>query len=149
MVWTVKRNYELTLDKILLGTVDQFPDVEIVYKESFRYTYRDFYRRVKLLASALEAIGLKSGSRIATAEWNTHRHFEAYFAIPMMGSVLHTIDVSIAPMDIAYILNHAEDDAILINEDFLPFHPDNEGPGKNYKEDNYLDRQGRFRTSKN
>jgi len=121
MVWTVGRNYELTIDKILYRAVDQFPDVEIVYKDTLRYTYKKFYERVKLLASALEAIGLKQGSRIATAEWNTHRHFEAYFAIPMMGSVLHTINVSIAPMDIAYILNHAEDDAILINEDFLPF----------------------------
>ena len=121
MVWTVPRNYELTLDKILYRAIDQFPDVEIVYKDQVRYNYREFYRRVKLLASALEAIGLKDGAKIATAEWNTHRHFEAYFAIPMMGNVLHTINVAIAPMDIGYILSHAGDDAIMINEDFLPF----------------------------
>jgi len=121
MVWKEARNYQLTLDKILYRAVDQFPDTEIVYKDKVRYNYREFFNRVKRLASALEAIGLKNGARIATAEWNTHRHFEAYFAIPMMGNVLHTINVSIAPMDIAYILNHAEDDALLINEDFLPF----------------------------
>ncbi|RLG61872.1 AMP-dependent synthetase [Candidatus Geothermarchaeota archaeon] len=121
MVWTVPRNYELTLDKILYRAIDQFPDVEVVYKDQVRYNYREFYRRVKLLASALEAIGLKDGAKIATAEWNTHRHFEAYFAIPMMGNVLHTINVAIAPMDIGYILSHAGDDAIMINEDFLPF----------------------------
>jgi len=111
----------LTLDKILYRAIDQFPDVEVVYKDQVRYNYREFYRRVKLLASALEAIGLKDGAKIATAEWNTHRHFEAYFAIPMMGNVLHTINVAIAPMDIGYILSHAGDDAIMINEDFLPF----------------------------
>ena len=121
MVWTIPRNYELTLDKILYRAIDQFPDVEVVYKDQVRYNYREFYRRVKLLASALEAIGLKDGAKIATAEWNTHRHFEAYFAIPMMGNVLHTINVAIAPMDIGYILSHAGDDAIMINEDFLPF----------------------------
>jgi len=121
LVWTVPRNYELTLDKILYRAIDQFPDVEVVYKDQVRYNYREFYRRVKLLASALEAIGLKDGAKIATAEWNTHRHFEAYFAIPMMGNVLHTINVAIAPMDIGYILSHAGDDAIMINEDFLPF----------------------------
>ncbi|HEW93587.1 MAG TPA: fatty acid--CoA ligase, partial [Thermoprotei archaeon] len=87
LVWTVPRNYELTLDKILYRAIDQFPDVEVVYKDQVRYNYREFYRRVKLLASALEAIGLKDGAKIATAEWNTHRHFEAYFAIPMMGNV--------------------------------------------------------------
>jgi len=121
MVWKESRSYELTLDKILYRAVDQFPNTEIVYKDQVRYNYKELFNRVKRLASALEAIGLKDGARIATAEWNTHRHFEAYFAIPMMSNILHTINVSIAPMDIAYILNHAEDDALLINEDFLPF----------------------------
>ena len=121
MLDKVPVNYQLTLDKILYRALDQFPDVEIIYKDTHRYNYKEFYRRVKLFASALEGIGLKQGSRIATAEWNTHRHFEAYFGIPMMGGILHTINVSIAPMDIAYILRHAEDDAILINEDFLAF----------------------------
>ncbi len=121
MLEKIPVRYQLTLDKILYRAVDQFPDVEIVYKDKVRYTYREAYKRVRRLASALEAIGLKDGARIATAEWNTHRHYEAYFAIPMIGNILHTINVSIAPMDIAYILNHAEDDAILINEDFLPF----------------------------
>jgi fatty-acyl-CoA synthase len=121
MVEKIPVKYHLTLDKILYRAVDQFPDVELVYKDKFKTNYKELYKRVKLLASALDAIGLGKGGRVATAEWNTIRHLEAYFAVPMMGSILHTINVAMSPMDIVYTLNHAQDHALMINEDFLPF----------------------------
>jgi len=113
--------YQLTIDKILLRAVQQFPDKEIVYKDVLRYTYRDFYRRVVRLASALDAIGIGKGDKIATLEWNTHRHMETYFAVPMMGSILHTVNLAMAPTDIIYVLGHAEDNAVLLGEEILPY----------------------------
>ena len=53
-------------------------------------------------------------------DWDTHRYFEAFFAVPMMGAVLHTVNVRLAPAQIAYTIDHAEDDVILVHTDFLP-----------------------------
>jgi fatty-acyl-CoA synthase len=72
----------------------------------FRYTYADFAERVVHLAGGLAAIGVDPGDRVGTFAWNTHHHLEAYWAVPMMGAVLHTVNFRLSPEDIAYIINH-------------------------------------------
>jgi fatty-acyl-CoA synthase len=83
-----------------------------------RSTYGEFHRRAQKLANALTRLGVKPGDRVATLAWNHGRHLEAYFAIPLCGGVLHTLNPRLSVQDIAYIINHA-DDSVLIVDDVL------------------------------
>ncbi len=85
-----------------------------------RYTYRDVQRRAKQLASALAALDVEPGDRIATLAWNGYRHLEAYFAVSGLGAVLHTINPRLFPEQIVYIANHAEDDYVFVDLTFVP-----------------------------
>ncbi|MBU0971377.1 MAG: fatty acid--CoA ligase [Proteobacteria bacterium] len=109
------------LIKHLLDTPLMYsPDQEIVYRECFRYTYKTFGQRVKQLAAMLEKQGVKPGDTVAVMDWDSHRYLECFFAIPMMGAVLHTINIRLTPDQLIYTINHAEDDVILVNEEFVP-----------------------------
>ncbi|MBF5054979.1 medium-chain-fatty-acid--CoA ligase [Alcanivorax sp. 521-1] len=110
----------LLIHSILESGVRSAPDQEIVYADQRRLTYRELERRVHRLAGALAAQGVKPGDTVAVMDWDTHRYLEAFFAIPMMGAVLHTVNVRLSPEQILYTLNHAEDDVILVNREFLP-----------------------------
>jgi len=68
----------------------------------------------------LQALGVKPGDRVATFAWNHHWHLEAYFAIPCMEAVLHTVNIRLPAEHVAYILNHAEDRFLLVDECLLP-----------------------------
>jgi fatty-acyl-CoA synthase len=96
------------------------PDQEIVYRNSLRYTYRDLGRRVARLAGALTKLGVTPGDTVAVMDYDSHRYLECFFAVPMMGAVLHTINVRLSQEQLLYTINHAEDDVILVNRDFLP-----------------------------
>ncbi len=96
------------------------PDQEIVYRELKRYTYRDLRGRIGRLAHALAALGVAGGETVAVMDWDSHRYLESYFAIPMMGAVLMTVNVRLSPEQIAYTLNHCGAKAILVNSEFLP-----------------------------
>ena len=86
----------------------------------FRYSFGEWAARVDRLAGALTALGIRRGDRVATFGWNSHRHYEAYFAIPCMGAVLHTMNVRLFPEQLAWVLNHAGDRAILVDASLLP-----------------------------
>lgn len=86
----------------------------------FRYTYADFSERVLRLMGALKDLGVKEGDVVGTFAWNDFRHLELYFAVPMMGAVLHTINIRLFPDQLAYVINHAEDKLIFAGEDLLP-----------------------------
>jgi fatty-acyl-CoA synthase len=96
------------------------PNREIVYRDLFRMNYHDLNRRIQQLAHALTGLGIKPGDTVAVMDWDSHRYLECFFGVPMMGAVLHTINVRLSPAQILYTINHAEDDLILIHEDFLP-----------------------------
>jgi len=83
-----------------------------------RYTYHDAHRRSRQLANALTGLGVKMGDRIGTLAWNTHRHFEIYFGVSGIGAVCHTINPRLFPEQIAYIVNHAEDDYMFFDITF-------------------------------
>jgi fatty-acyl-CoA synthase len=93
---------------------------EIVQPGAVRRSYREFGERVHRLASALGEIGVTAGQTVAVMDWDTPRYLECFFAIPMMGTVLHTVNVRLSPEQILYTINHADDAVILVNVEFLP-----------------------------
>ncbi len=113
-------DYPLLIKNLLLCPVVDAPDQEIVYRGSFRQTYRDLRVRVQRLANALIALGVKPGDTVAVMDWDSHRYLECFFAVPMIGAVLHTINVRLSPEQILYTIDHAEDDVLLVNTEFLP-----------------------------
>ena len=80
-----------------------------------RYTYADYAERVARLAAALARLDLQKGDRVGTFAWNSHRHMEVYFAAPLMGMVLHTVNIRLSPQDLTYIINHAEDKVLIVD----------------------------------
>ncbi|HNU90683.1 MAG TPA: long-chain fatty acid--CoA ligase [Spirochaetota bacterium] len=93
-------------------------EIVSVYGDStFRYTYGDWYRRTCRLAHALKSLGIGKGDRVASFSLNNHRHLELYFGAPCMGAVLHTLNVRLSQEHLIYIVNHAGDRAIFVDED--------------------------------
>jgi fatty-acyl-CoA synthase len=117
-------HYPLTLAHSLERAGKLFPQVEILSRlpdhSMHRYTYRDFYGRARRLAEALQKAGLRRGDRVATLMWNHYAHLEAYFGIPVSGGVLHTLNLRLAPHDLAYIANHAGDRFLIVDDILLP-----------------------------
>ncbi|TGN40130.1 fatty acid--CoA ligase [Marinobacter confluentis] len=112
--------YPLLIKQLLLSAPRYAPDQEIVYANKSKYTYTDLVDRIHRLANALTDAGVKPGDTVAVMDWDTPRYLECFFAIPMIGAVLHTINVRLSPDQIVYTMNHAEDDLVLIHDDFLP-----------------------------
>ena len=116
--------YQLTLDVIFRRAGELYSDSEIVSrmpdKSVTRITYADFDRRTRKLASALLALGLKKHDRVATLAWNHNSHLEAYFAIPLAGGVLHTLNLRLHPDEISYIAAHANDRFIIVDDVLMP-----------------------------
>jgi fatty-acyl-CoA synthase len=87
---------------------------------SRRAGYAEVGNRAELLAAALKRLGIKEGDRVGTFAWNTQEHMEAYFAIPCMGAVLHTLNLRLFPEQLSYIINHAEDRVIILDDSLVP-----------------------------
>lgn len=113
-------SYPLLIKNLLPTAVMYSPNQEIVYRDRFRYTYADFNRRVSQLANALTSLGVGPGDTVAMMDVDSHRYLECYFAVPMMGAVLHKIHIRLSPEQILYTINHAEDDVIIVNSMLLP-----------------------------
>lgn len=113
-------NYQLLIKSIFEQTLKYEPQKEIVYRDLFRFNYFELNRRIQKLANVLTQQGVKAGDTVAVFDWDSHRYLECFFAIPMIGAVLHTINVRLSPGQILYTMNHAEDTFVLIHEDFLP-----------------------------
>jgi len=115
-------NYPLLLTNFMLRTARYYPKKEIVSvypNETFRYNYGAWFRRVCQLANALDSWGLKKGDRVASFALNNHRHLELYFGVPCMGAVLHTLNVRLSHENLIYIINHAGDRIIFLDEDLF------------------------------
>src|SRR5262245_15967626 len=110
----------LSIGQILASGIAKAPAQEIVYANVRRHTYTTLHERVQRLAGALSALGVKPGDTVAMMDWDSHRYLECFFAVPMMGAVLHMVNVRISPEQVLYTINHAQDDVILVNAEFLP-----------------------------
>jgi fatty-acyl-CoA synthase len=85
-----------------------------------RVTFADIGRRARRLAGALVDLGVGPGDRVGTLSWNNQEHLEAYFAIPGLGGVLHTLNLRLPPAQLAHIVNHAEDKVVIVDATLLP-----------------------------
>jgi fatty-acyl-CoA synthase len=117
-------DFPLTLTHLLERAHRYFPRREIVSRSGDgtlrRQTWSDTYRRGSQLAHALVRLGVKPGDRVATLAWNHARHLEAYYAVPMMGAVVHTLNLRLHPTELSYIARHAEDSVVLVDRSLLP-----------------------------
>jgi fatty-acyl-CoA synthase len=113
-------NSPLLLTNFMQHAAKYYPTKEIVSvyaTGTFRYTYDDWYKRTSQLAGALHSLGIKKGDRVASFSLNNHRHMELYFGVPCMGAVLHTLNIRLSVENLVYIINHAEDRILFIDED--------------------------------
>ena len=105
----------------LLTRLDtQHRDQEIVYAHHRRLTYQTFHERIARAANMLDSLGVGAGDTVAVFDWDSHRYLECLFAIPMLGAVLHTVNIRLSPEQILYTMNHAADKVVLIHQDFFP-----------------------------
>jgi fatty-acyl-CoA synthase len=120
---TSQDDYQLNVINILRHAARTFGRQEVVaYSMTgvVRTTYTDTYRRVQRLANALKQLGAEPGDRIGVMDWNSLRHFEAYYGVPGIGAVLLLLNIRLAPPDLIYVINHAEAKFILVDETLLP-----------------------------
>ena len=115
----MRNSYPLTIGSLLRQTIHRKGTGEVVYGK-VRYTWTKFYDRVNGLAAGLSSMGVAAGSKVAVVDIDTNRYLEAYYAVPMLGAVLHTVNVRLPPEQIAYTMIHAEDDFVLVRDEFLP-----------------------------
>ncbi|XXF07784.1 fatty acid--CoA ligase [Pseudomonas sp. D2-3] len=111
--------YPLLIKSLLLSGSRYERHREIVYRDTLRYSYATFNERVARLANVLTQAGVKAGDTVAVMDWDSHRYLECMFAVPMLGAVLHTINIRLSPEQILYTMNHAEDRFVLVNSDFV------------------------------
>ena len=112
--------YPLLIKQLLHTPFVQAPEQEIVYRGQVRMTYTTLRERIARLANGLKGLGVRHGSTVAVMDWDSHRYLESYFAVPMMGAVLQTVNVRLSEAEIAYTINHAGAEVLFVHTDFLP-----------------------------
>jgi len=119
-------DFQLTVPVILRRAETLFGSKLIITrlpdKSLHRYTYRDMAARSRQLSAALKKIGVTEGDRVATLSWNHYQHLEIYFAVPSIGAVLHTLNLRLSPDDLGYIVNHAKDKVLIVDQVLLPLY---------------------------
>lgn len=117
-------DYQLTVSAILRRAESLFGAKEIISllpdKSIHRYTYHDLARRSKKLSVALQQLGVEEEDRVATLSWNHYQHLEAYYAVPCIGAVIHPPNLRFSADELSYIVNHAEDKVIIVDQVLLP-----------------------------
>lgn len=96
----------------------------ISYADKVTFTYAEFFKRINRLANVLKNMGLQAGDVVAVMDWDSHRYLEAYFAVPMSGMILQTVNVRLSEDKVLYTVNHAKPKALLLNAEFEPMAKD-------------------------
>src|SRR3954470_12604299 len=112
--------YPLLMKQLWHTPLVQAPDQVIVYRGIKRFTYCQLRERIGRLASSLARLGVSAGDTVAVLDWDSNRFLEAYFAVPMMGAVLQTVNVRLPSEQIAHTINHAGSSVLLVNDEFVP-----------------------------
>src|SRR6516165_10706882 len=112
-------SYPLLIKQLLHAPLLGSPSQEIVYRDLRRLTYLELRDRIGRLASALHNIGVRPGDTVGVLDWDSNRFLEAFFAIPMMGVVLQTVNVRLSPEQITYTIDHAGSSVLLVNDEFV------------------------------
>ncbi len=111
--------YPLIIKKLLKTPLIYSPDREIVYSDKSRYSYRTLNERICRLAGGLEKLNVKQGDTVAVLDYDSNRYLECFFAIPMMGAVLQTVNWRLSDDQILYTIQHTEAKVIIANTNFL------------------------------
>src|SRR5208282_5129159 len=112
--------YQLLLHKLLSQTIYRHSPNEVVYGNK-RETWPKLYERAMRLASGLrDSAAISRGAKVAVIDFDTSDYLEAYYAVPSIQAVLHTVNIRLPPEQIVYTMAHAEDEAVLIRDEFLP-----------------------------
>ena len=114
------RPSELLIHRLLDRPIAWAPGQKIHYRDLHEFTYLEFHERVQRLAHVLTGLGVKHGDRVGVMDWDSHRYLECFLTIPMLGAVLHTINIRLAPEQTLYTVQHAGDEVLLVHPDFLP-----------------------------
>lgn len=113
-------SYPLLLKQIWHTPLANAPDQQIIYRDRCRLSYREVYARINRFAAAMAAAGVERGDVIAVMDHDSHRYLECYFAIPMYGAIMMTVNSRLTPAQIAYTLNQSHASLLLLHADFLP-----------------------------
>jgi fatty-acyl-CoA synthase len=116
-------DFQLTVSAILQHGRTVFRNSEVVTWQgdgARRVSFADLGANAERLANALAGLGVGPGDRVGTLCWNSQEHLEAYFAVPGMGAVLHTLNLRLPPGQLAHIINHAEDKVVIVDATLLP-----------------------------
>lgn len=117
------QDFRLTIPTLLEHAATNHPDTEVVARQQdgsiFRYTYADLANRSRQAANALQRLGVKYGDVVGTLAWNHHWHMECFYAIPGIGAVCHTVNPRLFEEQIVYIINHAKDKVLMVDQDFV------------------------------
>lgn len=113
-------HYPLTIRHLLGNVLLTSADEQIVYRDKASFTYTELVERIGRQASFLSALGVEQGTTVAVMDWDSHRYLEAYFAVPMMGAVLQMVNVRLPAHQIAYTLEHAQAEVVMVHHDFFP-----------------------------
>jgi fatty-acyl-CoA synthase len=117
------QDYPLTITSIFRHGRSVYGGSEVVTFEGEscrRASFAEVAERTDRLAAALRRLGVGEGDRVGTFAWNTQEHLEAYFAVPSMGAVLHTLNIRLFPEQLTYVVNHAEDKVVLVDATLVP-----------------------------
>ncbi|CAD6562924.1 fatty acid--CoA ligase [Paraburkholderia sabiae] len=112
--------YPLLVKQLLLNALSIHGDQQITYRGEMRYSFRQFRERVGQLASVLRGLDVRHGCTVAVMDWDSHRYLESYFAIPMMGATLFTVNVRLSAQQILYTLNDSRAEVVLVHTEFVP-----------------------------
>jgi fatty-acyl-CoA synthase len=113
-------DYPLLLKQLWHTPLVQADGQEIVYRDLKRFTFRELYERIGRLASGLSALGIAPGDTVGVLDWDSNRFLEALWAVPMMGAILHTVNVHLTPEQLAYTIDQGGASVLLVNDDFAP-----------------------------
>jgi acyl-CoA synthetase (AMP-forming)/AMP-acid ligase II len=123
MPLSTMQDFPLTVGAIFQHGRTVYADSEVITFEgasSRRASYAEVAARADRLAGALSGLGIEPGDRVGTFCWNTQEHLEAYLAIPTMGAVLHTLNIRLFPEQLTYVVNHAEDRVVIVDDSIVP-----------------------------
>lgn len=117
------QDFSLTIPTLLEHAATNHPTTEVLARmldgSIFRYTYQELGDRARQAANALRRLGVNYGDVIGTLAWNHHWHMECFYAIPGLGAVCHTVNPRLFEEQIVYIINHARDKMLLLDQDFV------------------------------
>ena len=117
------QDFSLTIPTLLEHAATNHANTEVVARmldgSIHRYTYGDLANRTRKAANALARLGIRYGDVVGTLAWNSHWHLECFYSVSGIGAVCHTVNPRLFEEQIVYIINHAKDRILMVDQDFV------------------------------